>query len=80
MTRYHSAASRHTMARRRAEELHIFSSWGGLSHRNHYKRKPGDCGHARCGICHYDKYYQKCRTVEMVRADLDLREQLAEMN
>lgn len=36
-------------------------SHGIPSHVNFRKRKPGDCGHVRCSICHYDKYYGKGR-------------------
>jgi hypothetical protein len=62
MTRWHSAeAVRIRAARQRFIKTHwdkrAQEVW--LGYRNHYKRKPGDCGQVHCHICHWAKYWDK---------------------
>ena len=83
MTRYHSPTSVRTRTARRKQDRNIFRSTAFPVHyptRNHNKKKPGDCGQVRCGICHYDKYFQRGWVKPIYYlADLRLREQLAEL-
>jgi hypothetical protein len=47
-----------------------------------YRKKHAlDCGKARCGVCHYHKFYEKSDRHEFeVRSDDSFREQLRELD
>lgn len=40
------------------------------------KRHALDCGHARCGVCHSDKYPNRQKHEHEILSDISFREQL----
>jgi hypothetical protein len=44
-----------------------------------FKKKPFDCGRARCGICHWDKFPRR-RLRDEQRSFLNTKEQIKELN
>ena len=39
-----------------------------------------DCGNARCGVCHSDKFPKRSKTYQEICSDLAMKEQLQELD